>query len=130
MNNYKIKSPSYFGKMPNSYKIGDIEKGYDNLEWCIILKNGRNVWVRKTEDIDIINKELLNNNTLTINKTEKLKQKKKYTLYNEYLDKKMKELKETNNNLAPKDLFSLAVKEWHIIKIDKEKLNIYLNNTN
>lgn len=130
MNNYKIKSPSHFGKIPNLYKIGDIEKGYDNMEWCIILKNGRNVWVRKTEDIDIINKELLNNNILTSNKREKLKEKKKYTLYNEYLDKKMKELKETNNNLAPKDLFSLAVKEWHIIKIDKEKLNIYLNNTN
>ena len=38
----------------------------------------------------------------------------------------MKELKENNLNLSPKDLFALAVKEWHIIKKNKDELNNYL----
>jgi hypothetical protein len=38
----------------------------------------------------------------------------------------MKLLKETTTNLAPKELFSLAVKDWHEIKKDKIELEKFL----
>ena len=38
----------------------------------------------------------------------------------------MKQLKDTNLNLTPKELFSLAVSQWHNIKTNKEELNNYL----
>ncbi len=127
----KIKSPAYFGKIASNYKLYDIEIGADNLEWCVVIKNNRYVWIRKTEDIELIKSEL-NNNLSYINESldtkcdKKIKIKKKYTQYNEYLEKKMKELKESNMDLTPKNLFSVAVKEWHIIKNNKEELNKYL----
>jgi len=127
----KIKSPAYFGKIASNYKLYDIEIGADHLEWCVVIKNNRYVWIRKTEDIELMKSEL-NNNVSYINESldtkcdKKLKIKKKYTQYNEYLEKKMKELKESNMDLTPKNLFSVAVKEWHIIKNNKEELNKYL----
>jgi len=129
----KIKSPAFFGKKASNYKLYDVEIGKDNLEWCVIIKNNRYVWVRKTEDIELI-KNVLNNNGSFINESinikceKKSKVKKKYTQYNEYLEKKMKELKESNIELTPKKLFSVAVNEWHIIKNNKEELNNYLYN--
>lgn len=128
----KIKSPAFFGKIASNYKLYDVEIGKDNLEWCVIIKNNRYVWVRKTEDIELI-KNTLNNNGSFINESinikneKKSKVKKKYTQYNEYLEIKMKELKDTNISLTPKELFCVAVKEWHIIKNNKEDLSIFLN---
>jgi hypothetical protein len=129
----KIKSPAYFGKIASNYKLYHIEIGVDNLEWCVIIKNNRYVWARKTEDIELIKNELNNtasyiNESTDIKCEKKLKIKKKYTRYNEYLEKKMKELKDSNMDLAPKKLFSVAVNEWHIIKNNKEALNNYLYN--
>ena len=129
----KIKSPAFFGKIASNYKLYDVEIGKDNLEWCVIIKNNRYVWVRKTEDIELI-KNTLNNNGSFINESinikneKKSKVKKKYTQYNEYLEKKMKELRESNIELTPKKLFSVAVTEWHNIKNNKEELNNYLYN--
>ena len=40
----------------------------------------------------------------------------------------MKELKESTIEITPKNLFSLAVSEWHIIKKNKVELNNYLYN--
>jgi|TARA_Y100000389_G_scaffold15036_1_gene13311 hypothetical protein len=129
----KIKSPAYFGKLAKDYKLYDIEMGVDNLEWCVVVKNNRYVWVRKTEDIELIKCELKNNNSfinesVDIKNEKKGKIKKKYTQYNEYLEKKMKELRESNIELTPKKLFSVAVTEWHNIKNNKEELNNYLYN--
>lgn len=130
MSNNKIKSPAFFGKKAGDFNLNDIEKGIDDILWCVILKNNRHVWVKKTKDLEEIHQQI-NNNTINNNndiKTEKkCKKKKKYTQYNEYLEIKMKELKESNKDISPKDLFTFAVKEWHIIKNDKEKLNNYLN---
>jgi len=131
MNN-KIKSPFYFGKKASDYKLYHTEIGKDNLEWCVVIKNNRYVWVRKTDDIKTIlteQKKLNYNNDIVETKNEKkTKTKKKYTQYNEYLEKKMKELKESSIDLTPKNLFTLAVSEWHIIKNNKEELSKYLYN--
>tara|TARA_Y100000389_G_scaffold51740_1_gene47472 strand:+ start:6001 stop:6405 length:405 start_codon:yes stop_codon:yes gene_type:complete len=132
----KIKSPAFFGKKASDFNLYHTEIGEDKLEWCVIIKNNRYVWIRKTEDIEIIQKELQNNNSSFINDTidikneKKLKTKKKHTLYNEYLEKKMKELKESTIEITPKNLFSLAVSEWHIIKNNKVELNNYLYKKN
>ena len=78
----KIKSPAYFGKIASNYKLYDIEIGADNLEWCVVIKNNRYVWIRKTEDIELIKSEL-NNNLSYINESldtkcdKKIKIKKK-----------------------------------------------------
>jgi|UniRef100_A0A6C0JP44 hypothetical protein len=133
VNNSKIKSPAYYGKIAANYSVGTEDLGFDGLTWCVIIKNNKYVWVRKTEDFNIMNNEINNtiisNNNLVKN-DKNLKKKKKYTTYNEFLDIKMKELKETNLNLSPKDLFSQAVKEWHLIKKNVDELNNYLNKKN
>lgn len=133
LNNSKIKSPAYYGKIAANYLVGTEDLGLDGLTWCVIIKNNKYVWVRKTEDFNImnneINNEIISNNNLVKN-DKNLKKKKKYTTYNEFLDIKMKELKETNLNLSPKDLFSQAVKEWHLIKKNVDQLNNYLNKKN
>lgn len=131
--NTKIKSPAYYGKKALNYEIGTEDYGIDGMLWCVIIKNNKYVWVRKTDDFNIMNSEInnttiLNNNLLKNDKN--LKKKKKYTTYNEYLEIKMKELKENSLNLSPKDLFSQAVKEWHLIKNDMDQLNNYLNKKN
>jgi hypothetical protein len=130
MNTYK-KSPAYFGKNPTNLPIGTIDTGFDDLLWYITNKNGRHVWIRKTDDTDIINNELNNisnkSNINTSNSKNDKGTKKKYTLYNEYLEIKMKELKETHLNISPKELFNMAVQEWHIIKKNKTELNNYLS---
>tara|TARA_B110001450_G_scaffold99531_1_gene94353 strand:+ start:2557 stop:2955 length:399 start_codon:yes stop_codon:yes gene_type:complete len=122
-NTFIKKSPAYFGKKASDYAIGNSDIGYDNETWCVTIKNNRYVWVRKTEDYNLINNEITKKITYTDNNTQK---KKKYTVYNEFLDIKMKELKDTNLNLTPKELFSLAVSQWHNIKTNKEELNNYL----
>jgi hypothetical protein len=133
VNNSKIKSPAFYGKIAANYSVGTEDLGLDGLTWCVIIKNNKYVWVRKTEDFNIMNNEINNaiisNNNLVKN-DKNLKKKKKYTTYNEFLDIKMKELKETNLNLSPKDLFSQAVKEWHLIKKNVDELNNYLNKKN
>jgi hypothetical protein len=123
VNSFIKKSPAYFGKKASEYTIGNSEIGYDNETWCVTIKNNRYVWVRKTEDYNLINNELSKKITYTYNNIQK---KKKYTVYNEFLDIKMKQLKETNLNLTPKALFSLAVSEWHNIKTNKEELDNFL----
>lgn len=128
MNNSKIKSPAFFGKLACNYEIGYVDKGVDDMDWCVIIKNSRNVWARKNEYLETKINDIKQNQTLSANiKTEKAKkEKKKYTIYNEFLDIKMKLLKETSTNLAPKELFTLAVKDWHEIKKDKIELEKFL----
>jgi hypothetical protein len=123
-NNFVLKSPAYFGKLASKYEIGHTEIGYDELQWCVSIKNNRYVWIRKTEDL-CLNKIELNKkiNIHDINNTSK---RKKHTIYNEFLDLKMKELKDKNLNLKPKELFSVAVKEWHNIKTNKDLLDDFL----
>jgi hypothetical protein len=122
-NTFIIKSPAYFGKKACDYDIGYSDIGYDNETWYVTIKNNRYVWIRKTDDFNLITHEISKKITYPENNNVK---KKKHTTYNEFLDIKMKELKETNLNLSPKDLFALAVKEWHIIKKNKDELNNYL----
>tara|TARA_B110000858_G_scaffold48774_1_gene56220 strand:+ start:1617 stop:2021 length:405 start_codon:yes stop_codon:yes gene_type:complete len=119
------KSPAYFGKKAGDFPIGHSDIGYDNETWCVTIKNNRYVWVKKTEDYNLINNEIAKKITYPENNNPK---KKKYTIYNEFLEIKMKQLKETNLNLnlSPKELFALAVSEWHNIKINKEELNNFL----
>lgn len=124
------KSPRYFGKIASNYNLNDTEIGYDNNIWQVIIKNNRYVWARQTEDLIVINNLITKNNKIICeNKidNDKKNKKKKYTQYNEYLEIKMKELKDTNISLTPKELFCVAVKEWHIIKNNKEDLSIFLN---
>lgn len=124
------KSPKYFGKIASNYNLNDTEIGYDNNIWQVIIKNNRYVWARQTEDLILINNLITKNNKIICeNKidNDKKNKKKKYTQYNEYLEIKMKELKDTNISLTPKELFCVAVKEWHIIKNNKEDLSIFLN---
>jgi len=121
--NFIKKSPAYFGKKASDYAIGNSEIGFDNETWCVTIKNNRYVWVRKTEDYNFINNEITKKITYTDNNSLK---KKKYTVYNEFLDIKMKQLKDTNLIVSPKELFSLAVSEWHNIKTNKEELNNFL----
>ena len=122
-NTFIKKSHAYFGKKAGDYAIGNSDIGYDNEIWCVTIKNNRYVWVRKTEDYNLINNEITKKITYTDNNSKK---KKKYTVYNEFLDIKMKQLKDTNLNLTPKELFSLAVSEWHNIKTNKDELNNFL----
>lgn len=122
-NSFVPKSPAYFGKKASDYSIGYSDIGYDNETWCVTVKNNRYVWIRKTDDYNLINNEISKKITYSENNNTK---KKKYTVYNEFLDIKMKQLKETNINLSPKELFSLAVSEWHNIKKNKEELNNFL----
>lgn len=122
-NSFIKKSPAYFGKKAGDYNVGFSDIGYDNEIWCVTIKNNRYVWVRKTEDYNLINNEITKKITYPDNNNQK---KKKHTIYNEFLDIKMKQLKETNLNLSPKELFSLAVSEWHNIKTNKEELNKFL----
>lgn len=124
------KSPRYFGKIASNYNLNDTEIGYDNNIWQVIIKNNRYVWARQSEDLIVINNLITKNNKIICeNKidNDKKNKKKKYTQYNEYLEIKMKELKDTNISLTPKELFCVAVKEWHIIKNNKEDLSIFLN---
>tara|TARA_Y100000385_G_scaffold51717_1_gene48826 strand:- start:509 stop:916 length:408 start_codon:yes stop_codon:yes gene_type:complete len=124
------KSPKYFGKIASNYNLNDTEIGYDNNIWQVIIKNNRYVWARQSEDLIVINNLITKNNKIICeNKidNDKKNKKKKYTQYNEYLEIKMKELKDTNISLTPKELFCVAVKEWHIIKNNKEDLSIFLN---
>ena len=130
MNMVIYKSPKYFGKIASNYNLNDTEIGYDNNIWQVIIKNNRYVWARQTEDLILINNLITKNNKIICeNKidNDKKNKKKKYTQYNEYLEIKMKELKDTNISLTPKELFCVAVKEWHIIKNNKEDLSIFLN---
>jgi hypothetical protein len=130
MNMIIYKSPRYFGKIASNYNLNDTEIGYDNNIWQVIIKNNRYVWARQTEDLIVINNLITKNNKIICeNKidNDKKNKKKKYTQYNEYLEIKMKELKDTNISLTPKELFCVAVKEWHIIKNNKEDLSIFLN---
>ena len=126
--NKNSKSPKYYGKLACSYKLNDTEIGYDKDIWQVAYKNNRYVWIRQTEDVLEMNNLNNKNKYIEIENKElnKDKKKKKYTQYNEFLEIKMKELKETETQFTPKELFSFAVKEWHTIKNDKEKLNNYL----
>lgn len=124
------KSPRYFDKIASNYNLNDTEIGYDNNIWQVIIKNNRYVWARQTEDLIVINNFITKNNKIICDNkmdNDKKTKKKKYTQYNEYLEIKMKELKETNISLTPKELFCVAVKEWHIIKNNKEDLSNFLN---
>ena len=40
-NNFVLKSPAYFGKLASNYEIGHTEIGYDELQWCVSIKNNR-----------------------------------------------------------------------------------------
>lgn len=127
---YIFKSPKYFGKNPSDYNLNDTEIGFDNNIWQVIIKNNRYVWARQTPDLIEINNYITKNNKIICDNkvdNEKKNKKKKYTRYNEYLEIKMKQLKETNISLTPKELFCVAVKEWHIIKNNKNDLDNFLN---
>tara|TARA_B110000483_G_scaffold242308_1_gene327786 strand:- start:289 stop:690 length:402 start_codon:yes stop_codon:yes gene_type:complete len=121
--NFVKKSPAYFGKKAGDFSIGYTDIGFDNDTWCVTIKNNRYVWIRKTEDYNLINNEITKK--ISYQCVNNIK-KKKYTIYNEFLEIKMKQLKGTNLTLTPKELFALAVSEWHIIKINKEKLDNFL----
>ena len=43
----KEQSPKRFGLSAEGFDINFEKEGYDNLIWCVQIKNGRKVWVKK-----------------------------------------------------------------------------------
>lgn len=141
----KEQSPKRFGLSAEGFEINYEKEGYDKQIWSVQLKNGRKVWVRNCNRVNIITHEepiITNYNTpqlieekssdekdtndsiiVTTNQPNNNSEKKK-TDYNIFIKYYLDKLKAENkdNKTTNKVLFNIATEEWARLKKNPDEL--------
>ena len=141
----KEQSPKRFGLSAEGFEINYEKEGYDKQIWSVQLKNGRKVWVRNCNRVNIITHEepiITNYNTpqlieekssdekdtnesiiVTTNQPNNNSEKKK-TDYNIFIKYYLDKLKAENkdNKTTNKVLFNIATEEWARLKKNQDEL--------
>jgi hypothetical protein len=149
----KEQSPKRFGLSAEGFDINFEKEGYDNLIWCVQIKNGRKVWVKKcniskiTHEIPLLTPNNINdvkNDDINDTKTEDIidtkieikddkidtkddKVEKKKTDYNIFIKYYLDKLKSENkDNTPPKILFQATTQEWSRLKKNPDELKLLM----
>jgi hypothetical protein len=144
----KEQSPKRFGLSAEGFEINYEKEGFDKQIWSVQIKNGRKVWVRNCNRVNITheepvitsynnsiknedNKELDEKNTedlkndITTNTTSSVvkseKKKTDYNIFVTYYQEKLK-LENKDTKIANKVLFNKTVEEWNRLKKNQEEL--------
>lgn len=153
----KEQSPKRFGLSAEGFEINYEKEGYDKQIWSVQIKNGRKVWVRNcnrvnitheepvitsynteectTEKIDDVNTEnnsievntVVNTPTLVTTGTKTEKKKTDYNIFVTYYQEKLK-LENKDTKVPNKVLFNKTVEEWNRLKKFPEELKILMAN--
>ena len=152
----KEQSPKRFGLSAEGFDINFEKEGYDNLIWCVQIKNGRKVWVKKcniskiTHEIPLLTSqnEIKNDDDINDTKTDDSKietkdakietkdakidikddkAEKKKTDYNIFIKYYLDKLKSENkDNTPPKILFQATTQEWSRLKKNPDELKLLM----